>query len=215
MPRIDVRFIRREQILDAMEPLVAEYGWEHTTFAEICKAAGVSNRVLTYHFRDKDDLLFAIFERALRRLRENFEPIRPEHVSIEEKLAFMFRGAPIEHERRQLMLLFVHLMAQATVRPDIAERMRQLFGAMRAHLVDGIRTANSEGRINDPDPDGTAAIFQCVMFGLMVSRAVLDIEPPADRMVAMMLGHLHTGTVCPATNGKYSQIASRGAHGGE
>lgn len=66
--------MRREQILDAMEPLVARQGWEHTTFAEICRAAGISNRVLTYHFKDKDDLLFTVFARAVYHSRENLEP---------------------------------------------------------------------------------------------------------------------------------------------
>ena len=72
-----------------------------------------------------------MFERAARRVRENLEPILPEDLPIEEKLAFIFRDVAAEHKRRDFFLLFLHLIAQAAVRPDIAERMRELFRAMR------------------------------------------------------------------------------------
>ena len=50
MGRVDVHAIRREQILSAAERLLARKGWSKTTFADICKEAGISNGVLTYHF---------------------------------------------------------------------------------------------------------------------------------------------------------------------
>lgn len=191
MARVDVRAIRREQILDAMEPLVARQGWEQTTFAGICHAAGVSNRVLTYHFKDKEDLLFAVFERAVRRIRENLEPLLPDDVTMEEKLTCILSNGMAQHEKQQLFLLFLHLMAQATTHPEIAARLRDIFSTQRVHLTETIARDAAAGRICADDPETTAACIQSLMLGLMLGRTVLGIDVPSERVLAMMLAFLH------------------------
>jgi len=191
MSRLDVRAMRREQVLDAMEPLVARQGWEQTTFAEICRAAGISNRVLTYHFTDKNDLLFAVFERMVRRVRENFEPLLPKGTPIAERLALMLNNAAVSHEKQQLSLLFLHLLAQAAVRPEIAARLHDFFREQRAHFADALARDAAEGRIRDDDPESAAALIQSLMLGVMLNRAVFGITIPPERTLAMMLAFLH------------------------
>jgi len=188
--------MRRAQILDALEPLVARRGWEHTTFAEICRAAGISNRVLTYHFKDKDDLLFAVFERAARRIRENLEPLMPEGTPFEERLAFTLHNAAVQHEKQQLSLLFLHLMAQAMVRPEIAVRMHDFFREMRARLAEEIARDAAAGHIRANDPEGAAALIQSVMLGVMLGRSVFGMTIPPERVLAMMLAFLHADPSC-------------------
>ncbi len=192
MSRVDVRAVRREQILDAMEPLVARQGWEHTTFAEICRAAGISNRVLTYHFKDKDDLLFAVLERMVRRVRENFGPLLPKGTPVAERLAFMLGNAAISHEKQQLSLLFLHLMAQAATRPEIAARLHDFFRDQRTHLADDLARDAAAGRIRDDDPESAAALIQSLILGVMLNRAVFGITISPERTLAMMLAFLHT-----------------------
>ncbi len=199
MSRLDVHSMRREQILDAMEPLVARQGWEHTTFAEICRAAGISNRVLTYHFKDKDDLLFAIFERMARRVRENLEPLLPEGTPFEERLAFALGNATVSHEKQQLSLLFVHLMAQAAARPEIAVRFHDFFREQRARLTDDLVRDTTGGRVCDDDPESAAALIQSLMLGVMLSRSVFGIVIPPERVLAMMLAFLHADPLSERT----------------
>jgi AcrR family transcriptional regulator len=192
MPRLDVRAMRREQILDAMEPLVARRGWEHTTFAEICRAAGISNRVLTYHFKDKDDLLFAVFERTVHRVRENLEPLAPEGLPFAEKLAFMLGNAAVQHEKQQLSLLFLHLMAQAAVHPEIAARLHAVIGEIDARLAEELARDAAAGHIRDDgDPESAAALIHSVMLGVMLGRCVLGMAIPSERVLAMLLAFLH------------------------
>ncbi len=202
MSRLDVRSMRREQILDAMEPLVAQQGWEHTTFAEICRAAGISNRVLTYHFKDKDDLLFAVFERMVRRVRENLEPLLPEGTPFEERLAFALGNAAVSHEKQQLSLLFLHLMAQAAARPEIAARFHDFFRGQRARLTDDLVRDTAAGRIRDNDPESAAALIQSLMLGVMLSRSVFGIVIPPERVLAMMLAFLRADPCAPTRNDK-------------
>jgi len=113
------------------------------TLAEICRAAGISNRVLTYHFKDKDNLLFAIFERVVRRVRKHFDPLLPEETPVAERLAFMLSYASVYHEKQRLSLLLLHLMAQAAG-PEIAARMYDFFREQRTRSADDRAGCGSE-----------------------------------------------------------------------
>ncbi len=58
--------VRRKQIIDTAIEAIARDGFAQTTIAEIARHAGVSTGVITYHFKNKDELL----EQCIRRLFE-------------------------------------------------------------------------------------------------------------------------------------------------
>jgi AcrR family transcriptional regulator len=63
---------RRGEILDAAESLYAKQGWEAVTMEQVARTARLSRALVYTYFRDKDDLLFAIGERALKQLYQRF-----------------------------------------------------------------------------------------------------------------------------------------------
>ncbi len=63
---------RRGEILDAAEALYIDKGWEALTVDQVARTARLSRALVYVYFRDKDDLLFAIGERAMRLLRDRF-----------------------------------------------------------------------------------------------------------------------------------------------
>lgn len=63
---------RRAEIVDAAEQLYAELGWDAVTMENVAKTARLSRALIYVYFRDKEDLLHAITERALLELRERF-----------------------------------------------------------------------------------------------------------------------------------------------
>jgi len=63
---------RRAEMVDAAEALYAEVGWDDVTMERVAKSARLSRALLYVYFRDKNDLLHAITERALLELRERF-----------------------------------------------------------------------------------------------------------------------------------------------
>lgn len=63
---------RRAEILDAAERLYAEVGWDAVTMDRVARSARLSRALIYVYFRDKNDLLLAIAERALAELRERF-----------------------------------------------------------------------------------------------------------------------------------------------
>lgn len=63
---------RRAEIIDAAERLYAEKGWDSVTMDQVARRARLSRALLYVYFRDRDELQFAIGERALRVMRERF-----------------------------------------------------------------------------------------------------------------------------------------------
>ena len=64
---------RRGEILDAAEALYAKKGWDALTVDQVARSARLSRALVYVYFRDKEDLLFAIGERAMRLLRDRFK----------------------------------------------------------------------------------------------------------------------------------------------
>ncbi len=58
--------MRRKQIIDTAIRTIATRGFANTTLNHIAEAAGVSTGVITYHFRNKDDLI----EQSIKKLFE-------------------------------------------------------------------------------------------------------------------------------------------------
>ena len=58
--------VRRKQVIEVAIEAIATEGFSHITIAEIAKRAGVSTGVITYHFKNKDELL----EQCVRKLFE-------------------------------------------------------------------------------------------------------------------------------------------------
>jgi len=77
--RVEEKERRRADIVDAAEKLYAEKGWDSVTMDQVAKAARLSRALLYVYFRDRDELQFAIGERALEMLRTRFLEAVAEH----------------------------------------------------------------------------------------------------------------------------------------
>jgi AcrR family transcriptional regulator len=193
--RVDVRGIRRLQILDAAQRLVAERGWNGTTFADICREAGVSNGVLTYHFRDKEDLRLALFERELERWRVYFGAMAGKDVSPARHAAGAVKGASarIESDPEFFRTLFSYLCCDAPGRPEMAARVSEFFAEMRGGIEAHFAHNAARGELGGRDPKDAASIFQTVLLGYAFGRIMLGIEPLKEDLIDLLAGYL-TGT---------------------
>jgi TetR/AcrR family transcriptional regulator len=72
---------RRGEILDAAEALYAKKGWDALTVDQVARSARLSRALVYVYFRDKEELLFAIGERAMRLLRDRFIAAAAGHAS--------------------------------------------------------------------------------------------------------------------------------------
>jgi TetR/AcrR family transcriptional regulator len=70
--RVEEKERRRAEILDAAEALYAKQGWESLTMEQVARGARLSRALVYVYYRDKQELLFAIGERAMGLLGERF-----------------------------------------------------------------------------------------------------------------------------------------------
>jgi AcrR family transcriptional regulator len=70
--RVEEKERRRAEILDAAEALYAKQGWESVTVEQVARGARLSRALVYVYYRDKQELLFAIGERAMGLLRDRF-----------------------------------------------------------------------------------------------------------------------------------------------
>jgi TetR/AcrR family transcriptional regulator len=63
---------RRAEILDAAEALYAKQGWDTVTVEQVARGARLSRALVYVYYRDKQELLFAVGERAMSLLRDRF-----------------------------------------------------------------------------------------------------------------------------------------------
>ena len=70
--RVEEKERRRAEILDAAETLYAKEGWDLVTVDQVARGARLSRALVYVYFKDKEDILFAIGERAMSLLRDRF-----------------------------------------------------------------------------------------------------------------------------------------------
>ena len=63
----------RQQIVSAANRLFYEQGYNHTSFSEIAEAAAVPRGNFYYYYKSKDDILNAVVDARLQRLRSTLE----------------------------------------------------------------------------------------------------------------------------------------------
>ena len=63
----------REQIIEAADRLFYRRGYEHTSFADVAEAVGISRGNFYHHFKAKDEILAAVIELRLGKTRGMLE----------------------------------------------------------------------------------------------------------------------------------------------
>lgn len=90
--RQDEKERRRGEIVDAAEQVLGEIGFVDATMDEIARRARLSRALVYVYFRDKDELRFAICERALLKLAERFREAVASHQLGLEQIAAVGRA---------------------------------------------------------------------------------------------------------------------------
>jgi TetR/AcrR family transcriptional regulator len=70
--RVEEKERRSAEILDAAEALYAKEGWDLVTVDQVARGARLSRALVYVYFKDKEEILFAIGERAMGLLRDRF-----------------------------------------------------------------------------------------------------------------------------------------------
>ncbi|OXM51091.1 TetR/AcrR family transcriptional regulator [Amycolatopsis alba] len=179
---------KRRAILDAAAWCFSEKGFEKTTTAEICRAAGISTGSLFHYFPNKRAVFVGIFEQD----GDETEAMIAAAFEIEDPWEAILWV--LAHMSEQLLhpmaaKLVLEVAAQCARDPELAELVQGNDRALRDALVGLVTRAVEAGRI-DPGLDAkTAASWLVALIDAPLSRVILepDLDPAAELAVMRVL----------------------------
>lgn len=169
--------------------LVAERGWDAVTTRQIAERAGVNQGLIHYHFRSKDQLLHAAFERALRETFAEPGAALARATDLRAAIAEMVSGLQPGDEVEPLALFSVEAMARGARDDQIRRSMAEMLAEFRQQIAARIASGQWRGELEaDLDPVGTATVLGALLDGLGLHVLIdpsIDIERTAAAAAAM------------------------------
>ncbi|WP_033291378.1 TetR/AcrR family transcriptional regulator [Amycolatopsis jejuensis] len=164
---------KRRAILDAAAECFARNGFEKTSTADICRAAGISSGSLFHYFPTKRAVFVGIFEAdtadneevlaAAAKIDDAWDAVR--HV-------LMHLTAPLQIPG--VVRLILEAAAQAARDPEFATLIRENDDRMRIGLADVITRGVESGRLSPVVSPADAGNWIVALVDALLSRASLD-----------------------------------------
>jgi TetR/AcrR family fatty acid metabolism transcriptional regulator len=185
---------KREAILRAATSVFAEKGFFNSKVADIAKAAGVADGTVYLYFKNKDDVLHSIFDRAMD---EFIAEGRRELATLDKPEDKLRRIAELHLERlgadRNTAIVF-----QVELRGSI-KFMQEFSAAGFSEYLDIIRATIEEGQKrgvfrSDLKPIVCAKMFYGALDEMVtnwiISSKRYPLEPMADEVLKVFFGGL-------------------------
>jgi AcrR family transcriptional regulator len=155
--RLDIGAVRRQQVVMAVRKLVAREGVGAVTIARIAKLMRTSRGVVNYHFKNKEEILRAALQSAVRDASAATDQMVAEGDDTAEIVRLVVGLAATDSDWWQVYIAF---LAESTHDPFAREMIRSADRNFRAHLSE---TLGNEAR---------AAVTLALMKGLALQRVV-------------------------------------------
>ncbi len=188
--------ITRERILSAAMTVFAQKGWQKTSLDEVAAAAGMTKGAIYWHFRNKNDLFFALLD---ARLQRDTSPVQAE---IQAAIAQGQQGEPMQAVTqlfslawsrcavdRQWTRLYLEVMSQAQ-EPEIAQRLHDLYHHIWQLSAQFVEVMQAGGLTRQDIPKQHLAMLWCVIFDGVVATAManpeLDVQQLAQQFIPIL-----------------------------
>jgi AcrR family transcriptional regulator len=190
----------RRLLLDAAAKLIAERGYNGASVNDVLATAGLSKGAFYWHFKSKDDLLFALLDerldRPIRELIELLQRASPEEdmaPRASELFTQLLERDPetlvLEHEYRSLALQ----------RPELRRRYLDRQASLRNALALGLEVrARHLGAppFSTPYAD-IATAYLALTHGLAIER-LIDPDAVPDQLLGETVALIYQGLVARA-----------------
>ncbi|GAA0460408.1 TetR/AcrR family transcriptional regulator [Streptomyces stramineus] len=181
---------RRRHIIDAATELFAAKGFERTTTAEICKAAGMSAGNVFHYFPNKRAIFHAVFEEDEDEGATKADRLAAARTAADPWAALLDTVDLLAAPAMEPLVpaLVMEAMIQAYRDPDLEAMLSRDNDDERATVTTLLRNAAAAGRI-DPslDADGTAAWVMALIATLYTSAATDPSFEPAEQLPTLRL----------------------------
>lgn len=187
--------VRRRQIVDTAIRTIASRGFAHTTLNDIAEEAGVSTGVITYHFRNKDDLieesikkLFeAPNEYVIGRVNERETYSDRLRTYIESTIRFMM-------DNRDHSVALIYSFSSISSQEERQRVIARHHAKIRRFLAKILQGGQESGEFGKFDPVLLAQVIFGGLEGLLtqwvLDPSAMDLEKSARELIAMVERHV-------------------------
>lgn len=172
----------------AAREIVAKQGLEALTFAALERRLAFTRGVITYHFRDKEEIVQALLDSALEEIDRAVLAEVQAARSLEEKIGAVLRGQVrgwLGHEEAGRILL--SFWSRLNSDPRVARANAQLYSRYRARSAELVARASQ-------DPKATAVLLVGTVIGIvcqaMFDPPAIDVEAAIEEAVQMFCARL-------------------------
>ncbi len=183
MPRPSNTEKRQEEIVTGLMQVMSSRGYDQASIGAIAKAAGLSQGVVHYHFKSKQQILLRLVALLSATIRTRFESIVLASSSPEDKLwayidAHVALGAGADPEA---VACWVYISAEAVRQPEVGELYRSVVKEDVRLLAQLLReTLASQNISTRPSKQMAAAIFAAIQGAYLLSAAAPETIPPGS-----------------------------------
>lgn len=193
-PPESLRDLRRAEIVAAARRIVAEDGLEGLTIATLEARLAFTRGVITYHFRDKDEIVMAVLASALQEIDAATAAEVGASRSIEEKVGAVVRtkvfGFLDHREAGRILLSFWGRIGST---PSIRAANARLYVGYREQARRLLAATEGEHR-GGPDHDAFAALLVGVVIGIVTQAyfdpGAIDAEAAVEEAARTLAGRL-------------------------
>jgi AcrR family transcriptional regulator len=183
--------IRRQQIAEAALGLVAERGLRRMSVAALARRVGLVPSGIYRHFKSKDEIIDAVFDRIEQRLLANVEAARKENADPLACLKdVLVRHVRFIREGRAIPRIIFSDDVHAG-NPQHKQRVLQILTRYAGEVSQIVQLGQSQGRIR---PELDVQTITMMLFGIVVPAGILwhltdggfDVTRHAQRAWAML-----------------------------
>ncbi|HOY65573.1 MAG TPA: TetR/AcrR family transcriptional regulator [Candidatus Ozemobacteraceae bacterium] len=183
----------RERLLEVALELFSRHGYEGTTVSSIVAAAGVTQPMLYYYFRNKQALFEALVEQALVGYDRILQHDLPAGLSSRDQLLELCRqGLRASRQNPVLTRLLFSLAFAHSDEVGIRVRVDAVIRRFLTTLEGIIRRGIAAGELREADPEDLAWAVYAVLFRAMETALVGVSTGPAERRHPGAAGPLPT-----------------------
>lgn len=108
---------KRSDIALASIALFCEKGIQQTSIDQIAKSAGVAKGTIYLYFKNKEEIVFTIWDIITQQHEESFKKRTTENLSTKEKILeyFNFNECQEEFDKEQILILFQHFVSSMLI----------------------------------------------------------------------------------------------------
>ena len=156
----EIRSRTKLKILKNALELFAEKGFKGTSISDIAKAAGVSKGLAYNYFKDKNELMFAVFGLLTQELESVFSSINKKEKPDQKLKIFIESTFNKLRESEKFWRLYMNF----TLSAEMQNESKQFLGPFIESAIKEIEKIFTE--MNVPNPENESRMFAAIIDGI-------------------------------------------------